>query len=31
MRPADDIRRFIDKAAVSTNPKADKAVLDAWC
>jgi len=28
MRPADDIRRFIDKAAVSTNPKADKAVLD---
>jgi outer membrane lipoprotein-sorting protein len=28
MRPADDIKRFIDKAAVSTNPKADKAVLD---
>jgi hypothetical protein len=28
MRPADDIRRFIDKAAVSTNPQADKAVLD---
>jgi outer membrane lipoprotein-sorting protein len=27
MRPADDIKRFIDKAAVSTNPKADKAVL----
>jgi hypothetical protein len=28
MRPADDIKRFIDKAAVSTNPKADQAVLD---
>jgi len=28
MRPADDIRRFIDKAAVSTNPKADQAVLE---
>jgi sulfatase modifying factor 1 len=28
MRPADDIKRFIDKAAVSTNPQADKAVLD---
>lgn len=28
MRPADDIRRFIDKAAVSTNPNADKAVLE---
>jgi hypothetical protein len=28
MRPADDIKRFIDKAAVSTNPNADKAVLD---
>jgi hypothetical protein len=28
MRPADDIRRFIDKAAVSTSPQADKAVLD---
>ena len=28
MRPADDIRRFIDKAAVSTNPQADKAVLE---
>lgn len=29
MRPADDIKRFIDKAAVRTNPNADKAVLDA--
>jgi hypothetical protein len=29
MRPADNIKRFIDKAAVSTNPKADKAVLEA--
>ncbi len=29
MRPADDIRRFIDKAAVSANPTADKIVLDA--
>ncbi len=28
MRPADSIKRFIDKAAVSTNPKADEAVLD---
>ncbi len=28
MRLADDIRRFIDKAAVSTNPRADKAVLE---
>lgn len=28
MRPADDIKRFIDKAAVSTRPQADKAVLD---
>lgn len=28
MRPADNIRRFIDKAAVSTNPQADKTVLD---
>lgn len=28
MRPTDDIRRFIDKAAVSTNPPADKAVLE---
>jgi hypothetical protein len=28
MRPADDIRRFIDKAAVSTNAKADKTMLD---
>jgi hypothetical protein len=27
MRPTDDIKRFIDKAAVSTNPEADKAVL----
>jgi outer membrane lipoprotein-sorting protein len=27
MRPADDIKRFIDKAAVRTNPQADKAVL----
>jgi outer membrane lipoprotein-sorting protein len=27
MRPADDIERFIDRAAVSTNPQADKAVL----
>ncbi len=27
MRPADDIKRFIGKAAVSTNPQADKAVL----
>jgi len=29
MRPAEDIRRFIDKAAVSTNPAADKVVLEA--
>ncbi|MEN6427126.1 MAG: hypothetical protein ABFE13_17360 [Phycisphaerales bacterium] len=29
MRPADDIRRFIDRAAVSANPNADKTVLDA--
>jgi hypothetical protein len=29
MRPAEDIRRFIDKAAVSTNPTADQAVLEA--
>ena len=29
MRPADDIKRFIDKAAVSIDPKADKAVLEA--
>jgi len=29
MRPADDIRRFIDRAAVDTSPNADKAVLDA--
>jgi hypothetical protein len=29
MRPADDIKRFVDKAAVSTNPHADKAVLEA--
>jgi len=28
MRPADDLKRFIDKAAVRTNPQADKAVLD---
>jgi len=28
MRPADDIRRFVDRAAISTNPNADKAVLD---
>jgi len=28
MRPADDIKRFIDKAGVSTNPNTDKAVLD---
>jgi hypothetical protein len=28
MRPADGIRRFVDKAVVSTNPAADKAVLD---
>jgi hypothetical protein len=28
MRPADDIRRFIDKGSVSTNPRTDKAVLD---
>ncbi len=28
MRPADNIRRFINKAAVNTNPQADKAVLD---
>jgi hypothetical protein len=28
MRPTDDIRRFIDKAAVSISPQADKAVLD---
>ncbi len=28
MRPADDIRRFIDKGSVSTNPQADNAVLD---
>jgi hypothetical protein len=27
MRPADDIKRFIDRAAVSTNPKVDKTVL----
>lgn len=29
MRPAEDIRRFLDKAAVSTNPTADQAVLEA--
>jgi hypothetical protein len=29
MRPTDDIRRFIDKAAVSINPQADKTVLEA--
>jgi hypothetical protein len=29
MRSTDDIRRFIDKGAISTNPTADKAVLDA--
>jgi outer membrane lipoprotein-sorting protein len=29
MRPAEEIRRFIDKAAVSTNPQADRAVLEA--
>jgi len=28
MRPADDIRRFIDKAAVGTNPDTDRAVLE---
>ena len=28
MRPTDDIRRFIDKAAVSINPKEDQSVLD---
>lgn len=28
MRPADDIKRFIDKAAVSTHPDADRIVLD---
>lgn len=28
MRPADEIRRLMNKAAVSTNPTADKAVLD---
>ena len=28
MRPADDIKRFIDRAAVTTNPQADNAVLD---
>ncbi len=28
MRPADDITRFIDQAAVSTNPQADKAVWE---
>jgi hypothetical protein len=28
MRPTDDIKRFIDKAAVSTNRQADKTVLD---
>jgi hypothetical protein len=28
MRPTDDIKRFIDKAAVSTNPQADQTVLD---
>jgi len=28
MRPAEDIRRFIDKAAVSINPQADQAVLE---
>jgi len=29
MRPADNIKRFIDKAAVSTRPPADQAVLEA--
>ncbi|MCU0914016.1 MAG: hypothetical protein MUC88_05575 [Planctomycetes bacterium] len=29
MRPADNIKRFIDKAAVSTHPHADEAVLEA--
>ncbi len=29
MRPAENIRRFIDKATVSTDPHADKVVLDA--
>lgn len=28
MRPADDIRRFTDKAAARTNPDTDKTVLD---
>jgi hypothetical protein len=28
MRPADDIKRFIDKAAVRTNPRMDKIILD---
>ena len=28
MRPADDIKRFSDRAAVSTNPRMDKTVLD---
>jgi hypothetical protein len=27
MRPADDIKRFIDRATISTNPKADQDVL----